>query len=361
MKHNILLAFAAFLLCSVSMFSDVRPAQEAYIRKYSKTAVSEMYRSGIPASITLAQGMLESGAGQSRLAVEGNNHFGIKCHNWSGKKIYEDDDRTQECFRKYGSAEESYRDHSDFLRYKDRYSFLFDLDPADYRGWAYGLRKAGYATDPNYPKKLIKIIEDYRLYEYDTKPSEYSEGDSSGDDDSENAKSVEETQAKSKPGKGAQSKSGKDAQSKSGKDSPSVRPESPSRIETPKPLDEKQRETFRFSLSRATYSLNGVPFVYSVEGETYASIAKEYNLFLREILKFNDLTASRELRPGTVVYLQKKKSQAAKGLEKHVWEADDDLWAVSQRYAVKLSKLLKMNGVKSNSDLIEGDLIVLRK
>ncbi len=335
MKHKVLLASAIFLLCSVTTFSDVRTTQEEYIRRYSKTAVSEMYRSGIPASITLAQGLLESGAGKSRLAVEGNNHFGIKCHNWAGKKIHEDDDRRHECFRKYASAEESYRDHSDFLRYKDRYSFLFDLDPTDYRGWAYGLKKAGYATDPNYPKKLIKIIEDYKLYEYDTVSACSSEDGSSV--------------------------SGKTDKTAVGEGTPPARPESPSKIGTPKPLDEKQRETFRFSLSREMYSLNAVPFVYSVEGETYASIAKSYNLFLREILKFNDLTESRELLPGTVVYLQPKKSMAAKGLEKHVWEKDDDLWSVSQRYAVKLSKLMKMNGVKSDSDLAEGDLITLRK
>ena len=344
MKHNILLTFAIFFLSSVAVFSDVRTTQEEYIRRYSKIAVSEMYRSGIPASITLAQGLLESGAGKSRLAVEGNNHFGIKCHNWAGKKIHEDDDQRHECFRKYDSAEESYRDHSDFLRYKDRYSFLFDLNPTDYRDWAYGLKKAGYATDPNYPKKLIKIIEDYRLHEYDmalpTAP------------DNEASVSSRSVKGDGKSGSGKM---------KPQKETPSVRPESPSKIETPKPLDEKQREIFPFSLSREMYSLNGVPFVYSAEGETYVSIAKNYNLFLREILKFNDLTAEHELRPGTVVYLQQKKSMAAKGLEKHVWEADDNLWAVSQRYAVKLSKLMKMNGVKSDSDLAEGDLIVLRK
>ncbi len=343
-KNNIFFAFILFLLCSVTMFSDVRSTQEEYIRRYSKTAVSEMYRSGIPASITLAQGLLESGAGKSRLAVEGNNHFGIKCHNWAGKKIYEDDDRRHECFRKYGSAEESYRDHSDFLRYKDRYKFLFDLDPTDYRGWAYGLRKAGYATDPNYPKKLVKLIEDYKLYEFDTKPSTYPDSDSS---------------ASAKPSKG--SRKDRPVKTKPGKKTSATRPESPSKIETPKPLNEHQREVFSFNLSREMYSLNGVPFVYSVEGETYASIAKDYNLFLREILKFNDLKAPRELLPGTVVYLQQKKSMAAKGLEKHVWEKDDDLWSVSQRYAVKLSKLMKMNGVKSDSELVEGDLITLRK
>ncbi len=325
MKRKI---FAALLLALASSFaavSDPGSAQEEYVRRYSKVAVSEMYRSGVPASITLAQGLLESGAGKSRLAVEGNNHFGIKCHNWAGKRMYHNDDRRGECFRKYSSAEESFRDHSDFLRYKDRYAFLFELEPTDYKGWAYGLKKAGYATDPNYPAKLIKLIKDYRLYEYDTKPSSFS-----------------------------------------GQSAPSSRPESPLKIATPKPLDGDGREVFSFNVSRELYSLNGVPFVYSSKGETYASIAKAYRLFYREILRFNDLTAdspgvSEPLPPGTVVYLQKKKSSAAKGLDKHVWEAGDDLREVSQRYAVRLSELKKMNGVKSDSELVAGDLIKLRK
>ncbi len=143
--------------------------QEQYIKKWAPTAVKEMYRSGVPASITLAQGLLESRWGQSALAAEGNNHFGIKCHNdWKGKTMKVDDDAKGECFRVYDSAEESFQDHSDFLRYRDRYKFLFDLKPTDYKGWAYGLKKAGYATAPTYAESLIKYIEKYKLYEYDT-------------------------------------------------------------------------------------------------------------------------------------------------------------------------------------------------
>ena len=133
-----------------------------------------MYRTGVPASITLAQGIIESRSGQSALAVDGNNHFGIKCHNsWQGRTMLADDDRKNECFRAYDSAEESFRDHSDFLRYRDRYKFLFDYELTDYKSWAYGLKKAGYATDPSYPTKLIGVIERYQLYRYDKmKPGE---------------------------------------------------------------------------------------------------------------------------------------------------------------------------------------------
>jgi len=138
-----------------------------YIALYAEIAKEEMRNSKIPASITLAQGILESGSGKGRLAVKANNHFGIKCHGWKGAKIYHDDDRSQECFRKYKRAESSYKDHSEFLTGRRRYADLFKLKPNDYKGWARGLKKAGYATDRKYPQKLISLIERYELYKYD--------------------------------------------------------------------------------------------------------------------------------------------------------------------------------------------------
>jgi flagellum-specific peptidoglycan hydrolase FlgJ len=140
---------------------------EIYIETYKAIAMQEMRQSKIPASITLAQGILESGSGKGRLAVKANNHFGIKCHGWKGKKIYHDDDKRQECFRKYKQASSSYEDHSEFLTKRGRYSKLFKLKENDYKGWAKGLRTAGYATDRKYPQKLISLIERYELYKYD--------------------------------------------------------------------------------------------------------------------------------------------------------------------------------------------------
>ena len=220
--------------------------QERYVKKYADMAVREMLRSGVPASITLAQGMLESGNGMSKLAVKGNNHFGIKCHKgWEGKTMRVDDDAPNECFRVYKSVEDSYKDHSDFLRYRDRYKFLFDLERTDYKGWAYGLKKAGYATDPGYPAKLIKYIEDYKLDRLDVL----------------------------------------------GKAEETAVPLPPHRIEAP--VLAMADEEFHFPLTRELYSINGVPFVYALEGETYKSIAKYYHLFHKEILRFNDLKRSR--------------------------------------------------------------------
>ena len=155
-----------FLFSSILGFSQSKT--EKYITKYSSIAVAEMNRYNIPASITLAQGILESGNGESRLAIDGKNHFGIKCHsNWSGKTIIEDDDEKGECFRKYSKVADSYRDHSLFLSERGRYSFLFTYKKSDYKKWAKGLKKAGYATNPNYPSLLIDLIEKYELYNYD--------------------------------------------------------------------------------------------------------------------------------------------------------------------------------------------------
>lgn len=293
-------------------------AQLKYIEKYAPIAVSEMKRTGVPASITLAQGLLESGSGRSSLAVRGNNHFGIKCHNdWQGRTMYHDDDARGECFRVYDDAGESFRDHSDFLRFRDRYKFLFDLKPTDYKGWAYGLKKAGYATDPSYAEKLIRNIENFQLYRYDaTVPEEEI-------------------------------------------------PETPIVIEQKTTVVSVRRikEELNFSLKRQVYENNGVPFVYSMAGETYESLAASFGLFKKEILQFNDAAGlSGALAEGTRVYLQPKKSQGAKGLDKYIVDDDcESLRDISQRFAVKMSSIRKMNGLPESYVVKEGDMLKLRK
>lgn len=147
------------------------PTTQAYVAQYKNIAQEEMRRTGVPASITLAQAIVESQSGTSPLVKRSNNHFGIKCKpEWTGPRTYHDDDERGECFRVYEEATASFRDHSDFLRTRAHYAFLFSLDPTDYRAWSHGLKKAGYATAPTYPAKLIKVIEDYQLYTYDTLP-----------------------------------------------------------------------------------------------------------------------------------------------------------------------------------------------
>jgi LysM repeat protein len=322
------------LTASAALHADEQKSpQEKYIERFASLAVEEMYRSGVPASITLAQGLLESRYGLSDLAAKGNNHFGIKCHNnWQGGRMYHDDDAKGECFRKYDSPEQSYRDHSDFLRYRDRYKFLFDYDVTDYKAWAHGLKKAGYATDPAYPSKLIRLIEEYELHEYDLKPDKKSDR-----------------------------KSRKKAKDKADEQVTDVLPEPPLQIEAPRRMAEDQRHVFRFNVAREVYVRNGVPYVLSVEGDTYEGLAASNNLFLREILKFNDLNGEERLLPGTVVYLQPKKKQGVKGLEKHVVEEGDSMRDIAQRYGIKLARLYKINGMSPTDVVREGDIIKLRK
>lgn len=316
----------ALCLAACALYGQQNPDYRAYIAQYEEVAVSEMYRSGIPASITLAQGLLESGAGKSQLAVKSNNHFGIKCHNgWQGGRVYHDDDAKGECFRKYAAPEESYRDHSDFLRYRDRYRFLFDYELTDYKSWAYGLKKAGYATDPRYPAKLIDLIEKYELYKYDTRKPAVT------------------------------------VTTPASKQQTLTPPPPPSQIEQVVPLKPGKRETFHFSLSREMFSQNGVPFIYVAEGETLESIAKANGLFVRELLKFNDLKGRVNLKAGDVVYLQKKKKTAVKGLEMHVIEKGETLRGIAQRYGVQVKSLCRINGLTDPDVIREGDIIRLRK
>lgn len=294
-------------LFAILLASAANPREE-YIEKYSGVAVSEMERTGVPASITLAQGLLESAAGNSTLARKANNHFGIKCHNdWTGECFHQDDDEKNECFRSYPAAEQSFRDHSDFLRFRDRYSSLFDLDPGDYKGWAYGLKKAGYATDPKYAEKLISIIEEYELSRFDS------------------FKAV---------------------------------PEAPSALERVTIVSSINEEV-SVSLRRPVYETNGVRYVLSMEGETYGKIARSYDLFKKEILRFNEADSDGELPAGTRVYIQKKKPRAARGLDKYVVDHDGEtLSEISSRFAVSLKSLHNMNSL--DDVLKEGDTVKLR-
>lgn len=289
---------------------------EAYLEKYASFAVEEMQRSGVPASITLAQGMLESSYGNSELAVKANNHFGIQCHNdWTGKRYEHMDAGELRQFRKYKSVLESYADHSDFLANRSRYSALFELERTDYKGWANGLKQAGYAEDPEYAAKLIRMIEMFRLYEYDSADV-----------------SIEESV------------------------------EQPVKEPVKEPLRETKRhhETNGYALARETYSINGVPFIYAYAGEKYSDIARQYGLFLSEVLSFNDVAADCEIPCDAVVYLQAKKRKAAKGSDEYVVEEGMDMRAISQKFAVKLKRLYRMNSVDEGYVPQVGETIKLR-
>ena len=303
------------LIAEFAVGQNRAPLFEQYVQKYSDIAVEEMNKHGIPASITLAQACIESGNGTSRLAREANNHFGIKCHGWKGQTITQTDDAPNECFRKYARVDDSFTDHAEFLRYQGRYSSLFDLAPHDYKGWARGLKQAGYATNPLYAEMLIKVIEDEKLYEYDRITV--------------------------------------------------VFPLSPKKLKEPVVFHPDERSPlYAASLYRTIYQQNQVSYIVTQPGDTYASLAREFRLFKRELLCFNEIKgkSKREaLESGTVIYVAKKKKQAAKGLPMHIVEEGETLREISQRYGVRLSSLCKYNGLAGNARLIEDQVIVLRK
>lgn len=329
-----------------------------YMNKYSTLAVSEMRRTGIPASITLAQGMLESNYGRSTLATKGNNHFGIKCHNdWRGEKIYYDDNRRGECFRSYPTAEESYRDHSDFLTTVSRYKDLFKLSRTDYKGWAHGLRKAGYATDPKYATLLINKIDDYGLHAYDTSSAPAASGQAPATPDLEQKTGQQPVTTAPKQTTGQQPANPAQKTADTIRIPPVQKTTDPVQTQT-----EIQAPIKIISLNkgRKVRENNGVQYVIAAEGDTYKSIAEEYQLLALEVSRYNDLPPEASLKPGQFIYLQPKRSKAAEGNSIHIVKAGETMYILSQRYAVKLSSLYKMNVMDEGTECVPGQKVRIR-
>ncbi|MCD7974170.1 MAG: glucosaminidase domain-containing protein [Candidatus Azobacteroides sp.] len=293
--------FISFFLFSLSTFSQV---QAEYIEKHKDLAIYHMHTYKIPASIKLAQALLESGAGKSALVKAGNNHFGIKCHKgWDGECIPFDDDAPQESFCKYKSVEDSWDHHSRFLTRRGRYSFLFEeLDIKDYKGWAKGLQKAGYATDKKYADKLISMIERYQLHKYDS----------------------------AKPPKNA-----------------------------PKP---SKKEVELITDGRNFYKTPaGLLYVEARAGDTYSIIAKEIGFKEKDLMKYNDRKNHKEtLTDGEVVYLEMKMKKTNPPHYYHVVSSGETMHSISQRYGIRMDNLYKMNGKKSNYQPEKGEQLKLR-
>ena len=284
---------------------------EQYINKYKSLAIKEMKRTGIPASITMAQALLESGAGNSTLAKKSNNHFGIKCHSkWKGKKVYYDDDRRHECFRKYKAVYDSYIDHSNFLTGKSRYANLFTYKTTDYKSWAHGLKKAGYATDPRYAHRLIKIIEDYKLYQLDSKMSQ---------------KDIEKYQEKVSQEK----------------------------------VDDFVIETethHEVKLNNKTKYIDVKP------GDTFEGIADEFGLMNWEIYRYNDIPENSNISDFRHLYIEAKRNKAHRGNDYHVVKQGETLRGISHKYGLKLKRLLKYNRLPKGTKRVKpGTKLNLRK
>jgi len=299
----------SFLLVFTWLFAQAQPAErrmtrEEYIETYKDDAIREMLKSGVPASITLAQGILESGNGNSPLAVYGKNHFGVKCHKgWTGESMRLDDDEKNECFRKYETVYESYQDHSAFLTTRGRYSFLFDLKITDYKGWAKGLKKAGYATNPKYANMLIMLIEKNNLSQYDN-------------------------YAKVPPRK----------------------------------LKKNREPSKGLAVKKVSTQIrlhNNVKYIKAKAGDTFYGIAEQHEMNLWQILRYNDLNKGDVLNVGDVIYLQPKKSKSKEGF--HIVQEGESMRDISQLYGVKLKKLYKKNLLIVGTQPNVGDKIFLRK
>jgi hypothetical protein len=313
-----------FFICLLLNYSVLhalpteKQSREEYIAHYADDAVREMKKSGIPASITLAQACLESSDGNSPLAVEANNHFGIKCANWPGPGYYQDDDAPNECFRKYSSAFESFDDHSNFLKSRPRYASLFELDPTDYRGWAHGLKKAGYATDPNYADRLIKIIEDYNLHRYDTG----------------NESAVAYASA-------------------TGRALPHSQHSFKKIVEVPSaaPVD--------IYTERKVMTINGASYILARSGDNFKKLSEELHLGYWQLPKYNELPGDANLTAGQVVYITPKKRNAE--VKNYIVKEGDDLHAIAQQLGIKSKFIRKYNGLSENQTLTPGMNLMVSK
>lgn len=313
MKIRYILVLLMFFTACSTTRTPVEPFRsltaQQYIKTYKDLAIQEMRRTGIPASITLAQGILESDYGNSRLATEGNNHFGIKCHSdWNGGKIYHDDDRKNECFRRYKDVFQSYKDHSRFLTSSQRYAFLFDYDRTEYKKWARGLKKAGYATSPTYASRLINLIERYQLHQYDKTSYTASSAGSSG---------------RSRLG---------------------------------------DVDNYQISAKKHTVQMrNRIDYIKVKEGDTFKSLNEELNMLPWELKKYNELDDTARLRPGQILYLQPKRNKAERGYDVHIVEEGETMYSISQLYGIKLDKLYEKNRMEKGEEPAPGQKIWLRK
>lgn len=300
------LLFAIALLVNFSLSAQLRwnSSYQAYIDQYKDLAIAEMLKYNIPASITLAQGLLESGAGQSELARESNNHFGIKCHDWRGDRSFYDDDEKNECFRSYRDVYESYEDHSKFLARQPRYRSLFKLKKTDYKGWARGLKRCGYATNPAYAKQLINIIELYKLHRYD------------------NAKKYDKFM---------------------------VERSSVKDVDTNLNL-------------HPIHIYNKNYYLKARLGDTFRSIGKEVGISYKKIAKYNERDKDDKLEPGEIIYLKKKQKKAEKTYKKrpHRVKAGESMYSIAQYYGIRLSSLYKMNDLSPDYSIQVGDLLRVR-
>jgi LysM repeat protein len=310
MKHLPFILFFALALPVVGQ----KLTTEDYINKYKDLAIENMRTKKVPASITLSQGILESGNGNSSLATKANNHFGIKCHKgWEGGTMYIDDDAPNECFRKYNSVLDSYNDHADFLTSRERYAGLFTLEITDYKGWAQGLKDAGYATNPKYASLLIDLIEKYKLYEYDqdalANNNNHSNNNNNNNNNSNNNNNTNNS-----------------------------------------PNTEKNQLLF----------INGLKAIKVKKGQKKEEIALLFELKVNQINRFNELGVADGLYEGEIIFLEPKRSSAEPAFKVHTVKPGETFYSIAHQYGMKTRALMRKNNMWLGSVIKPGDQLNLR-
>lgn len=375
-RYKIYLAVWAFLCVILSALhaaeqSEVRnPAYLSYIERWTATALAQQEQYGIPASITLAQGLLESGAGQSDLATIANNHFGIKCHStWEGKTFHKDDDARDECFRSYAKAEDSFHDHSLFLKRK-RYEVLFTYDIKDYKKWANGLKECGYATDPKYPQKLITIIETYGLNDLKKAPVKQSTTEKADNSAKQSKTTKSDKTTQEKPTKTTQGKQGKTTPTKSAEpaapqskiaktETVSLKPAAVAKTDTV-PWKPSNLRTNKLYADHAFGRTNGRRFIVAQEGDTWGSMAYQLGMEEKALRRINEATSDQVLRGGDRLYFFPKRSKADRKHKRHLVQHGETAWDIAQRYGMKMRTLYKLNGIPEGTPLTTQQWLDLR-
>ncbi|MGZ8516239.1 MAG: glucosaminidase domain-containing protein [Chitinophagaceae bacterium] len=323
--------YLRFILLSAVLASTTSgKAQKAdviqnYINTYTEIAIAEMHRTGVPASVKLAQGIHETTAGTSDLVRRSNNHFGIKCKsNWTGESVKHTDDAPNECFRKYEDPLQSYRDHSDFLKGSSRYASLFNLDPLDYPGWAYGLKKAGYATNPKYPQIIIKLIETYNLQDYTL----IALGKMPVKENLVAAVNVEELDTGL-----------------------------PVNFEAKAPVTESRSEKLQ-DYPAGEFKINNTRVTYVRAGTSLLAIAQQYSIPLARLVEFNELEQAETLSKDELIYLQRKRKTGSN--EFHMVKQGETIWAIAQEEGIRLESLLEYNHLQNYMQPAPGEQLYLR-
>ncbi len=356
-----------------------REKVHAYVNQYKDLAMAEMRRTGVPASITLAQGILESQSGESKLAQKSNNHFGIKCKTeWTGEKTYHDDDLRQECFRVYPSVEDSFKDHSDFLKNREYYTALFKLDPTDDKGWAYGLKKAGYATEKDYPTRLLKLINDFELHQYSVQalenkdlPLSNERVETKASTTPTNTPIVKSSAVTSMPINNSprlrvinQTKAPAEAEQEKMDSLVNQTAIAIENAQQEQELEKSNKENFKEPVKKPAlypsepFTINHTKVIFAAAGTSTLSIANKYGISLSKLFDFNEMEQKDILDQDQLLFLEKKLKKGATDV--YVCKAGETLTEIAQKEGVRLDALMEYNNLTKNSVLTDGQKLQLR-